>query len=191
MLRCDMPTTTVKGRMHSRRWTYADYCKIPEDGKRHEIIDGRHYVSPSPDYEHQVASANLHHRLMMAITDRGKGVVVAAPMDLDLGTGTVVQPDVIVIVKGNRGVIRGKKITGVPDLLVEILSPSTRRRDLRLKRLRYERAGVREYWIVDRNARAVSQFVLRDGTYDPPIENTRTIRMRILRGAAIDLTKVW
>lgn len=189
MLRCDMPTTVKV--VKTRRWTYADYCRIPADRKRHEIIMGRHYVSPSPDYGHQVVSAALHHQLMRRVTDAGRGVVLAAPMDVHLAPGTVVQPDLVVVLQGNSGVLGAKKITGVPDLLVEILSPSTRRRDLRLKRRQYEAAGVQEYWIVDREARKVAQFVLHDGIYAGPFVFDRAVRMHVVRAAAIDLTKLW
>ena len=192
MLRCEMPTiTAARTRSRHRTWTYADYCRIPEDLKRHEIIDGRHYVTPSPEVGHQWVSGQLFHLLTQRITDRGRGLVYSAPLDVHLGRGSVVQPDIIVIRRGNESIIDKKKITGVPDLLVEILSPSTRRRDLALKKHRYERAGVQEYWIVDKDAETVQQFVLRAGKYSLPIICTDRVRLHILRGMTIDLTKVW
>ncbi len=193
MLRCEMPTiTAARSRSRHRRWTYADYCRIPEDGKRHEIIDGRHYVTPSPDIGHQWASGQLFYELTRKITKRGRGLVYSAPLDVHLDRGSVLQPDIIVVHEGNEGILDDKKkVNGVPDLLIEVLSPSSRSRDMRVKKGRYERAGVPEYWIVSWKRKAIEQFVLRDGKYNPPIVCRDRIRLRILRGVTIDLTKVW
>ncbi|MFY9346062.1 MAG: Uma2 family endonuclease [Planctomycetota bacterium] len=187
-----MPTATaVTSRSRHRVWTYADYCRIPPDRKRHEIIDGRHYVSPAPDLGHQDASANLHFELMAKVKQAGHGKVYAAPIDVHLGRGSLVQPDLVVVLRKNAAVLGDKKITGAPDLVVEILSPSTTGRDRRLKKARYERAGVREFWIVDTDEQTVEQFVLRGGRYGRGVVCTDRIRLRILRGVTIDLGNVW
>jgi Uma2 family endonuclease len=182
-------TTTTAAR--TRLWTYADYCRIPPDRKRHEIIDGRHFVNPAPDPYHQWVSGELFRRLAAAVTDAGLGVVYHAPIDVHLSPGTIVQPDLIVLRKRNRSIVGDKKLTGVPDMLIEILSPSNRRYDQRVKRDRYERAGVREYWIVDPEAHSVEQLVLRRGAYVALSPATDRIALRILRGVTIDLGEVW
>ncbi|HZN40701.1 MAG TPA: Uma2 family endonuclease [Planctomycetota bacterium] len=182
---------TATARRQRKRWTYADYCRIPADRNRHEIVDGRHFVNPAPSPYHQLVSGRLQHQLMTAITDRDRGVVLDAPLDVHLGPGTVVQPDLVVLRPENRSIIGDKKLTGVPDLLIEILSPSNRSYDRRTKRDRYERAGVREFWLVDPDAHLIEQLVLRHGTYTAPIIATDRIRLRVFRGIELDLRKVW
>ncbi len=105
--------------------------------------------------------------------------------------GHGVQPDLVVVTAKNRALIGEAKLTGVPDLVVEILSPSRRRYDRRIKREKYERAGVPEFWIVDPEARCIEQYVLRDGKYGKPRLCTESIRLRVLRGVTIDLERVW
>jgi len=117
--------------------------------------------------------------------------VFIAPIDVHLGRGSVVQPDLVVLRPKNTSIIGPKKLTGVPDLLIEILSPSTRRYDRRLKRNRYERAGVSELWLVDPDTRTVEQFVLRGKVYAAPFIATTRVSLRVLRGITIDLNEVW
>jgi len=174
-----------------RRWTYADYCRIPPDRNRHEIIDGRHYVNPAPSPYHQTVALNLAVEFVTKIKKPGLGAVFIAPIDVHLGRGSVVQPDLVVLRPKNTSIIGPKKLTGVPDLLIEILSPSTRRYDRRQKRNRYERAGVRELWLVDPDTRTVEQFVLRGKVYAAPFIATTRVSLRVLRGITIDLNEVW
>ena len=194
MLPCDeLPsrTMTTTARRPQKRWTYADYCRIPADRNRHEIIDGRHFVNPAPSPYHQFVSVRLCHQLVTLVMDRDRGFVLSAPLDVHLGPGTLVQPDLVVLRPENRSIIGDKKLTGVPDLLIEILSPSNVRYDRRTKRDRYERAGVREFWLVDPDAHLVEQLILRRGGYAAPIICTERIRPSIFRGIAIDLRRVW
>jgi len=194
MLRCSNGTTTMTAMAETRRprrWTYADYCGIPADRNRHELIDGRHYVNPAPSPYHQAVSGLLLFELMLRVQKKGIGRVFVAPIDVHLGRGTLVQPDLVVLRPRNGSIVGGKKLTGVPDLLVEVLSPSTRRYDRTQKRRRYERAGVRELWLVDPESRRIDQLVMRGGRYGQPILCTDRIRMRILRGIEIDLAQIW
>lgn len=195
MLRClqghgtTMTTSTATRR--TRRWTYADYCKIPPDRKRHELIDGRHFVNPAPSPYHQAVSCRLMYELMRRIDKPGLGVVFTAPIDVHLGPGTVVQPDLVVLRTRTRSIVGDKKLTGVPDLLIEILSPSNHAYDRRTKRDRYERAGVREFWLVDPEAHAIEQLVLRRGAFAAVGTATESITLRTFRGITIDLHEVW
>jgi Uma2 family endonuclease len=195
MLRCfddspdEPPMTATLPR--PRRWTYADYCRIPADRRRHEIIDGEHFVSPSPDIGHQAVSARLTYELLRLVEKAGRGRAFAAPLDVHLGRGTVVQPDLLVVCRRNRSILGTRKVTGAPDLLIEILSPSRRAHDRVRKRRRYERAGVREFWVVDPDAHTVEQFVLRGGRYGAPVIATTAIRLHVVRGVRIDLRHVW
>jgi len=190
MLRWQAMTAVVTTRSR-RRWTYADYCRIPPDRMRHEIIDGRHYVSPAPSPYHQWVVAQLLHHLMGAVTDAGLGAVYTSPIDVHLGRGTLVQPDIVVLRTANRSLVGDKKITGVPDLLTEVISPSRPHLDRRTKFGRYERAGVREFWLVDPAEHTIEQFVLCGRRYGPPVLCTDRIRLRVLRGIDLDLHRVW
>jgi Uma2 family endonuclease len=141
--------------------TYDDLVLFPDDGKRHEIIDGEHYVTPSPNTRHQAIAVELTTLLHGFVRSRGLGRVFAAPYDVVISVHDVVEPDLMFVAAARAGVITGANAQGAPDLVVEILSPSTRQRDEVLKRGLYERAGA-EYWIVDPEADAV-KVLRRDG----------------------------
>jgi len=130
-------------------FTYEDYCLLPEDGKRYELIEGDFFVSPSPVPLHQTISRRLQFALMEQIERPGHGVIFDAPMDVIFDPTNVVQPDLIILSSANRHMITARAIEGAPDVLVEILSPSSLDRDTYIKRKLYERFAVREYWIVD------------------------------------------
>src|SRR5881296_1170859 len=106
---------------------YSDYLGFPEDGNRHEVIDGDHYMTPSPEAYHQSISSRLLVQLYHQAEEAGLGRVFAAPLDVLLTQVDIVQPDLLVVLKKNRSRI-GKNIQGVPDLVVEIVSKSTAER---------------------------------------------------------------
>src|SRR5262245_31936834 len=196
MLRCrdrtePTLTTTISTTNRRRRWTYADYCKIPPDRYRHELIDGRHFVSPAPSSYHQKLALRLAREFLERVEEPALGEVMIAPFDVHLGRGSVVQPDLVVVTQKNRSLVGHAKLTGVPDLLVEILSPSRRNYDRRIKRKKYERAGVREFWIVDPEVPCIEQYVLRAGAYGRAVVCTDSIRLRVLRGVEFDLKRIW
>lgn len=131
------------------RLTYEDYCALPEDGRRYEILAGDLYMSPSPMTAHQVVVGNLFGILRAHVRAAKLGRVFVAPYDVVLGRHDVVEPDLIYVSKANESIITGSNIQGTPDLLIEVLSDSTRDRDLRDKRNLYARSGVAHYWLVD------------------------------------------
>lgn len=169
---------------------YREYCCFPDDGRRHEIIDGDHYVNPAPSTYHQTVSRRLQHQLYTQIELTGRGVVYDAPVDVQLTDHDIVQPDLVVVLTSRMQMITPTKIKGVPDLLVEILSPSTASNDATLKKQLYERVGVAEYWIVDPDNHTVEQLVLADGRYErrPAAD---AIPLSILEGVAVRLADVW
>ena len=128
--------------------TYQDYLAFPDDGLRHELIDGEHHVTPAPGIRHQVLSARLVTALGMYLRQHRVGQVMAAPTDVALSEFDIVQPDVLFVSNEHFDMLK-QSLHHAPDLAVEILSPSTRATDEGEKRLAYERFGVREYWIVD------------------------------------------
>jgi Uma2 family endonuclease len=137
------------------RLTYDDLVRMPDDGKRHEIIDGVHFVTPSPGHRHQVLVTRLAVAIANYLEIHPVGEVTVAPLDIVLTKWDVVQPDVIVVAHDQREIVTEPNIQGAPALVIEVLSPGTKLRDLGIKRQLYERGGVREYWIVDANTVAV------------------------------------
>lgn len=138
--------------------TYEDYLHLPEDGKRHELIDGDHYVTPAPFTRHQILLANLFRALDRWVDERALGRVLPAPVDVVLSEVDVVQPDLLFLAREHLERLTEANVQGPPDLVVEILSESTRRTDEITKRHLYERYGVPEYWIVDPVLEAVKVY---------------------------------
>ncbi len=132
------------------RLTYDDFLLFPDDGMRHELVDGEHYVTPSPNRRHQ----QLLGRLYLAFADHlrahsSRGEVYFAPFDVIFSHWDVIEPDLIFVAGDQLGILTENNIVGAPALVVEILSPGTRKRDQQIKRRLFERSGVREYWMVD------------------------------------------
>jgi Uma2 family endonuclease len=129
--------------------TYDDFVHFPDDGQRHELIDGEHYVTPSPNLGHQAIIGNLHFLVRQHLELHPVGRVFMAPLDVVLSNVDVVEPDLLYVSNGRREVLTTKHVRGAPDLVVEVGSPSTRRRDETIKRRLYEQWDVLEYWVVD------------------------------------------
>jgi len=138
------------------RLTYKDLQSFPDDGLRHELIDGVHFVTPAPVTKHQRVSLRLSAAFYNYFELRPIGEAFAAPLDIVLSNFDVVEPDVFVVLNEQRHIIKEKNVAGAPAIVVEILSPSTRRRDEGIKRVLYERTGVREYWIIDPRAESIA-----------------------------------
>jgi Uma2 family endonuclease len=159
-----IPAVHVSGPPQGR-WTYADYAALPDDGNRYEIIDGVLFMTPAPGTGHQSVSNLIATLLTIHVQFAGLGRVFAAPIDVELAPGSVVQPDVLVVLNANLGSITPSRIVGAPDLIVEIASPSTAGYDRREKQDAYAQAGVREYWIVDPSAQTVELLTLAGQVY--------------------------
>jgi Uma2 family endonuclease len=130
--------------------TYDDFLLFPDDGMRHELIDGEHYVTPSPNLKHQVVLGNLHLLIGNWLREHRIGRVMLSPFDVVFTRFDVVEPDLLYLSNQRAAqVLTSKNVQGVPELVVEIGSPSTRERDETIKRRLYERSGVSEYWFVD------------------------------------------
>jgi Uma2 family endonuclease len=130
--------------------TYEDYLSLPEDGKRHELIDGEHYVTATPNRRHQAIVANLLGMIWSYLQQQPIGRVFTAPFDVIFSDFDVVEPDVLYLSRERMAQIETSPwVRGAPDLVIEIGSESTRRRDETIKRRLYERFGVSEYWVVD------------------------------------------
>jgi len=157
--------------MAAKHWTAADLATLPDDGNRYEIIDGELFVTPSPAWGHQNISGRLFLRLARYLEGRTMGHAMFAPADVDFSDDTVVEPDLFVV-----PLVDGREPARYADvrhllLAIEILSPSTARRDRALKRRVYQREGVDEYWIVDADAQVVERW--RPGDDRPEILSER------------------
>ena len=130
--------------------TYDDYVHFPEDGKRHELIDGEHFVTPTPIRKHQAIATNLCGLIWSYLQSHPVGRVFVAPFDVILSDFDVVEPDLVYLSRQRLTEIETSPwVKGAPNLVVEIGSPGTRQRDETIKRRLYERHGVPEYWVID------------------------------------------
>ena len=150
--------------------TYDDFVLFPEDGQRHELIDGEHYVSPSPKIPHQQIAGNLYWWLRRHLESDPRGQVFFAPLDVIFSRFDVVEPDLLYVSHERAEGVLGDWVEGAPDLVIEIGSRSTRTRDETIKLQLYERAGVAEYWIVDPRTESVRVYRRAAHGYDRPIE---------------------
>lgn len=137
------------GATPSVKFTYEDFVNFPDDGKRHEIIDGEHYVTPSPNTKHQTIVFNLAAAFAGYLRTHAVGAAFVAPFDVVFSDLDIVEPDLLYISSNRASILTDQHVRGAPDLVVEILSPGTRKTDEVTKRKVYERFGVLEYWIVD------------------------------------------
>ena len=152
------------------RWTYAEYMRLPMSGStRYEVIDGRVEVTPSPTSRHQRIVMRLGAALHGHASAHGLGEVFPGPIDVLFGEGDYVQPDLVFVRADRKEVVSLRGIEGPPDLIIEILSPSTADRDRGVKLERYRHHRVPEYWIVDPDARAVEVWRLGDGAAKPEV----------------------
>jgi Uma2 family endonuclease len=176
------------------RLTYDDLESIEEErpGDRHEIINGELVVTPSPAPMHQIVSRDLFRLLDRHVKTNALGEVLYAPVDIRLTPDNVLIPDIIYIARDRLHIIGPKTIDGTPDLVVEILSPGTRRRDLDTKRELYARFGVQEYWLVDPDTRTVAVLALAGNKFEPFAGgDAGTITSRVLPGFTLTVNEVF
>ena len=147
------------------KFTYEDYCNAPED-KRYELHDGDLILVPSPKEPHQKTSLDLAAELRLFTRRTGIGYIYIAPFDVLFSDTDVVQPDVIFVSNERLEIITPDNIQGAPDLVIEVLSPSTAHRDRTFKRALYARHGVREFWLVDTDAHTIEVLLLGASGYE-------------------------
>ena len=173
--------------------TYEDYCAAPAD-ERYELLDGDLIMVPAPNLKHQHVLGNLHYRLRQFITEHGTGRLLLAPCDVFLSDTNVVQPDLLFVSRQREHLLSdGEKVRGAPDLVVEILSPSTADKDRGSKRELYGRHGVAEYWLVDPIGETVSIHRQRGGVLAAADTFSRgqTLRSPLLAGLELRLDDVF
>ncbi|HEY7029969.1 MAG TPA: Uma2 family endonuclease [Thermomicrobiales bacterium] len=172
-----------------RPLTWEDLEATPESGHRYEIMQGELVVAASPGGPHQLAATWLAVIVAPHVYERKLGVFYGSPVDVRFDLHNVVAPDLTFVSEARRHIITPHYIDGVPDLVMEILSKSTRRYDLVQKAALYETAGVREYWQIDTDARTIVILSLQDGRHVPlPVRDGR-VRSDVLDGLEIDLAE--
>ena len=180
------PTPAVK-------FTYEDYQHTPDD-QRYELLDGELIMVPAPNLGHQRIGTQLGWRLAQFVAEKGLGEVFFAPCDVVLSNTDVVQPDLL-FVSHERAhlLLGGANVLGAPDLVGEILSPSTAGRDRTLKRSLYAKHGVQEYWQVDPDARTVTVLRLDGGTFEVVglYGEGQTLTSPTLEGFTVDLNEIF
>lgn len=179
-----------------RRLTYADFRRFPNDGQRHELINGEHAVTPSPIHRHQELSVRLVIVLGTFLEANPIASVFHAPFDCVFSFFDVVEPDLLVVTNDQREILTKRNVRGAPAVVIEILSESSSARDKRTKRALYERVGVREYWIVDPDSDGISVYRLeKPGRFCFPetlsAANADSLVTPLLPGFALDLVKLF
>jgi len=170
-----------------------EYMELPNDGKRYQILDGVLDVTPAPQPRHQHIQNRLAYVLTAELEERGRGVIYAAPIDVVLHSNTIVQPDLIFVATERLHIVGESNVQGAPDLVVEILSPSTRRTDVLVKSELYARFGVSTYWVVDPDLDRIETYQLTKGCYEPAgaASSPAIFEPTVPAGLRIDLSQVF
>jgi Uma2 family endonuclease len=176
--------------------TYDDFLLFPDDGQRHELIDGEHYVTPSPNTRHQRVSGNLFLMIGSWLEEHTIGRLFYAPYDVVFSNFDVVEPDLLYLSNERMAeVVTPQHVRGAPEIVVEIGSPGTRKRDETIKKRLYERSGVSEYWVVDPELDVVRVYRQGEEGFGRAIELSSeaddTLTTTLLRGLEIPLRRIF
>jgi Uma2 family endonuclease len=176
---------------NAKRWTYEEYYRLDDD-QRYEIINGNLLMAPAPDTWHQDWSRELFHIIDQHVRDHKSGKVFYAPLDVVLDEANTVQPDIVFISTANTRIIQRRAIFGAPDLLVELVSPSSVRRDRYDKKALYAQFGVKEYWIGDPANKSLEILTLNERRYElhGSAEISGKITSLVLKGLQFDVTEL-
>ena len=176
----------------TRKLTYEDYAAL-EDDKRYELLDGKLILLDSPSRDHQSVRMHLLFDMYAFVNENDLGWVYCAPFDVLFTDTDVVQPDILFISQEREHILTPANVQGAPDLIVEILSPSSSTRDWRAKRELYSAHGVREYWIVDPTNRIVSILLPQDGVLEIDQTHTEdeTATSTVIEGFSVSLDTIF
>ena len=179
--------------LEKKLWTYQDYLEETDEGEIYQIIEGELLMAPpAPASRHQFISGDLYYYLREYVYAHKLGKVAYAPIDVALDDKNVVQPDILFISKDNLGIIQERGIIGVPDVVIEILSPSTIQRDRYQKRELYEKFKVKEYWIVDIASQSIEVLRLKHDRYELhsfAVEKG-VVQSSVIKGFEVELSEV-
>lgn len=174
------------------RFTYEDYLQLPGD-KRYELMEGEFYMVPSPNVWHQTLLERIFLALHHYVTNQRLGELHLAPLDVVLSEENVVQPDILFISEEHSHIITERNIQGAPDLVIEVLSPSTGERDRGLKRKLYAKYGVGEYWIVSPEEQGIEVMRLGETGFETVGVHRKgeTLTSPLLKGFRLDLDEIF
>ena len=176
-----------------KRWTYEVYFRLDDD-RCYEIIEGElRDKTPAPSVTHQWCSRNLEFLLLEHVREKAWGYVFDAPIDVILDQENVVQPDIVLVCESNKGIIQERGLFGAPDLVVEIVSPSSVHYDYLVKKELYERFGVPEYWIVDPASHTVEVLGLEEGRYGSVCfaSGSGSVTSSVLKALEVDVASIF
>ncbi len=175
------------------KFTYDDYRQLPDDGKRYEIIDGELYMATSPTSNHQFIADNFLVVLAVYLKTNPVGKVVSAPLEVYFSKTNLAHPDVMFISKNRQDIIKLTQIKDAPDLIIEVLSRGTERRDRTIKRKMYAQFGVREYWLAKAETATVETLRLQDGKLVPiaRLERAEALTSPLFPGLEIPLAEIF
>jgi Uma2 family endonuclease len=173
-------------------YTYADYALLPE-GAPYQLIGGKLVMTPAPTTYHQIISIRLELKFANFVNEKNLGLVLDAPIDVYFGEKETYQPDIIFIAQDRFHVIEPARINGAPDMVVEILSPSTGYYDLKKKARTYARYGVKEYWIVDPEDKSIEVYKGQEEKFvlDQRVEEEGKIKSLILDGLEVEAKDIF
>ena len=175
--------------------TYEDFLLFPDDAKRHELIDGEHYVTPTPKLTHQAVVGRLHLAIGNYLAATPIGRILLSPLDVIISQFDVVEPDLLYVSNERAPELLRDWVHGAPDLVVEVASDSTRKRDETIKRSLYERQGVVEYWIVDPEIDVLRMYRRNGDRFERPVELSRAagdvLTTALLPGLELPLSEIF
>lgn len=176
----------------TQKYTYQDYLHFDDD-TRYEIIEGELEMVPGPSLDHQSYSRNLEFLLWNFVRENDLGEIYDAPIDVVLNDDNVVQPDIVFVSKKNAEILQKQAIVGSPDLIVEILSPSSVHKDRYRKKSLYEKFGVEEYWIVDPGNNTIEVFCLKGDHFElhAIASEKGSIKSKIIKGFEANLEEIF
>lgn len=174
--------------------TYDDYREMPDDGNQYQIIGGELYMTAAPFSRHQQTVRNIFRIIDEYTVQNDLGETYFAPFDVVFSMVDVVQPDILFVAKERLAIISEKNIVAAPDLIVEVLSDSTKNIDRNPKKNLYATQGVKEYWIADPEAQTIEQFILKNGKLELNAKadrNNPEFKCVLMKGMTVNLTKVY
>lgn len=185
-------TTALLEKEKTKQYTYEDYEKLPE-GAPYQLIGGELIMTPSPIPYHQIIKRKIEVELIKFVEEKKLGEVLDAPLDVYLSETETYQPDIIFISKDRLNIIGEKKIEAAPDLVIEILSPSTAYYDLKHKKRIYEKSGVKEYWIVDPMEKGIEVYESVKGEFKvfSQAQEKDRVKSKLLDGFGVEVEKVF